>query len=205
MEYFLLILLWNEFLHDILTFAISEVQWQESLLKNIAFEVFTGLSKLCFLSSNWLINILIYFFKAEQKAKVWAFLLWKDTQIQQETEKDGSPNSWKLYQQWCNMDNHVRDCWITAGKTIQTFTKISNTQMHDGSVDCKYNFFLHWFIWYLYWLFFFTSVHKVIRNGDENTTPHKVQNEVGNMQKMKPAVKANVRFLVLIILTKIIN
>ncbi|XP_031780696.1 uncharacterized protein LOC100114613 isoform X2 [Nasonia vitripennis] len=65
----------------------------------------------------------------EQKAQVWAFLLWKDTQIQQDSpDKD---NSWKLYQKWCKMDTHVRDCWITAGKTIQTFTKISNTKMQE--------------------------------------------------------------------------
>lgn len=29
------------------------------------------------------------------------------------------------------MDTHVRDSWIAAGKTIQTFTKISNAKMQD--------------------------------------------------------------------------
>jgi hypothetical protein len=29
------------------------------------------------------------------------------------------------------METHIRDCWIMAGKTIQTFTKISNAKMHD--------------------------------------------------------------------------
>lgn len=29
------------------------------------------------------------------------------------------------------MDTHIRDSWIAAGKTIQTFTKISNAKMQD--------------------------------------------------------------------------
>ncbi|XP_014605441.1 PREDICTED: uncharacterized protein LOC106787531 [Polistes canadensis] len=67
----------------------------------------------------------------EQKAQVWAFLLWKDTQIQQENTDRDSTNSWKLYQKWCKMDTHIRDSWIAAGKTIQTFTKISNAKMQE--------------------------------------------------------------------------
>ncbi|KAK9306855.1 hypothetical protein QLX08_002726 [Tetragonisca angustula] len=67
----------------------------------------------------------------EQKAQVWAFLLWKDSQIQQESSDKDSTNSWKLYQKWCKMDTHIRDSWIAAGKTIQTFTKISNAKMQD--------------------------------------------------------------------------
>ncbi|XP_031840575.1 chromodomain-containing protein chromator isoform X3 [Nomia melanderi] len=68
----------------------------------------------------------------EQKAQVWAFLLWKDSQIQQEGPDRDSTNSWKLYQKWCKMDTHIRDSWIAAGKTIQTFTKISNAKMQDA-------------------------------------------------------------------------
>ncbi|KAG7189657.1 hypothetical protein KM043_017334 [Ampulex compressa] len=67
----------------------------------------------------------------EQKAQVWAFLLWKDSQIQQESSDRDSTNSWKLYQKWCKMDTHIRDSWIAAGKTIQTFTKISNAKMQE--------------------------------------------------------------------------
>ncbi|XP_033225777.1 msx2-interacting protein [Belonocnema kinseyi] len=66
----------------------------------------------------------------DQKAQLWAFLLWKDSQINQGANKDAS-NSWKLYQQWCKMEIHIRNAWIMAGKTIQTFTKINNTKMHD--------------------------------------------------------------------------
>ncbi|XP_043272119.1 uncharacterized protein Chro isoform X2 [Venturia canescens] len=68
----------------------------------------------------------------EQKAQVWAFLLWKDLQIQLEGGDKDSANSWKLYQKWCKMDVHIRDAWVTAGRTIQTFSKISNTKMHDS-------------------------------------------------------------------------
>ncbi|XP_074106165.1 chromodomain-containing protein chromator isoform X2 [Cotesia typhae] len=67
----------------------------------------------------------------EQKAQVWAFLLWKDTQIQQETTDKDSVTSWKLYQKWCKMEQHVRETWITAGRTIQAFTKINNAKMTD--------------------------------------------------------------------------
>lgn len=67
-----------------------------------------------------------------QKAQVWAFLLWKDAQIQQEGSDKDATNPWKLYQKWCKMDMHIRDSWIAAGKTIQTFTKISNAKMQDS-------------------------------------------------------------------------
>ncbi|XP_012523319.1 uncharacterized protein LOC105829192 isoform X2 [Monomorium pharaonis] len=70
-----------------------------------------------------------------QKAQIWAFLLWKDTQVQQEgSDKE---TSWTLYQKWCKMDTHVRDTWITAGKTIQTFTKISNAKMQNTPIQVQ--------------------------------------------------------------------
>lgn len=74
-----------------------------------------------------------------QKAQVWAFLLWKDSQIQQEGSDKDTPNAWKLYQKWCKMDTHIRDSWITAGKTIQTFTKISNAKMQDTPIQVQTN------------------------------------------------------------------
>lgn len=67
----------------------------------------------------------------EQKAQLWAFLLWKDSQIHQDSTDKDATNSWKLYQKWCKMDLHTRNSWVSAGKTIQTFTKISNTKMQD--------------------------------------------------------------------------
>ena len=52
--------------------------------------------------------------------------------MQQENAEKDSPNSWKLYQQWCKMDSHTRECWVNAGKTIQTFTKLSNAKLQDA-------------------------------------------------------------------------
>lgn len=66
----------------------------------------------------------------EQKAQVWAFLLWKESQMFSDEEKD-TENSWKIYQQWCKMDSNIRKSWIVAGKTIQTFTKISTAKMTE--------------------------------------------------------------------------
>ncbi|KAL0128185.1 hypothetical protein PUN28_003442 [Cardiocondyla obscurior] len=74
-----------------------------------------------------------------QKAQVWAFLLWKDTQAQPEASDKDTSSAWKLYQKWCKMDTHVRDSWITAGKTIQTFTKISSAKMQDTPIQIQSN------------------------------------------------------------------
>ncbi|XP_046744328.1 mucin-22 isoform X3 [Diprion similis] len=118
----------------------------------------------------------------EQKAQVWAFLLWKDSQIQQEGTDRDAANSWKLYQKWCKMDTHIRDSWIAAGKTIQTFTKISNAKMQEVSVRQQ------------------TTVNpegvkrmivrKVIRNGqpDEASEPKK---EVAKPVETKTLVKVS--------------
>ncbi|XP_018405210.1 PREDICTED: platelet binding protein GspB isoform X2 [Cyphomyrmex costatus] len=74
-----------------------------------------------------------------QKAQVWAFLLWKDTQIQQDSSDKDTSSAWELYQKWCKMDTHVREAWVTAGKTIQTFTKISNAKMQDTPIQIQSN------------------------------------------------------------------
>lgn len=72
-----------------------------------------------------------------QKAQVWAFLLWKESQIQQEGSDKNTTKAWELYQKWCEVDSHTRDSWIAAGKTIQTFTKISNTKMQDTPIQVQ--------------------------------------------------------------------
>lgn len=135
----------------------------------------------------------------EQKAQLWAFLLWKDSQIQQENADKDATNSWKLYQKWCKMDLHIRNSWVTAGKTIQTFTKISNTKMQDisrqpsqnSSVDGSKS----------------VMMRKVIRNGQPEETEMKkemikvVESKIQKMDvveaeqdkdkrnKLKPSVK----------------
>ncbi|XP_051155161.1 mucin-4 isoform X2 [Leptopilina boulardi] len=136
----------------------------------------------------------------EQKAQLWAFLLWKDSQIhQQESVDKDATNSWKLYQKWCKMDMHIRNSWVTAGKTIQTFTKISNTKMQDinrqatqnSSVDGSKS----------------VVMRKVIRNGQPEETEMKkdvikapeskmqkidvveAEQEKDKKNKLKPSVK----------------
>lgn len=84
-------------------------------------------------------KLIIIWLQNGQKAQVWAFLLWKDTQVQQEGSDKDISDPWDLYQKWCKMDTHVRESWITAGKTIQTFTKISNAKMQDTPIQIQSN------------------------------------------------------------------
>jgi len=37
------------------------------------------------------------------------------------------------------MDTKVKEAWVTAGKTIQTFTKISNAKMQDTLMQSNTN------------------------------------------------------------------
>ncbi|XP_017042213.1 myb-like protein Q [Drosophila ficusphila] len=69
----------------------------------------------------------------DSKPTIWAFTLWKATQLH--TRKDAnSGNSWALYQHWVKLDDSVREPWIVAGKTIQSFGKIAHGQLQDMPV-----------------------------------------------------------------------
>ncbi|XP_059608393.1 uncharacterized protein LOC132256169 [Phlebotomus argentipes] len=68
----------------------------------------------------------------ESKPKVWAFLLWKACQMK--TDEDIPANSWKLYQTWVRLDENVRESWVVAGKTIQSFVRMSQGQMQEVPV-----------------------------------------------------------------------
>lgn len=71
----------------------------------------------------------------DTKPKIWAFLLWKATQLA--NNKDSStaqPNSWSLYQTWVKMDDSIRETWIVAGKTIQSFAKVSQGGLQEMPV-----------------------------------------------------------------------
>ncbi|KAH8236136.1 hypothetical protein KR032_008795 [Drosophila birchii] len=69
----------------------------------------------------------------DTKPTIWAFTLWKATQ--QYLRKDAnSGNSWALYQHWVKLDESVREPWIVAGKTIQSFGKIAHGQLQDMPV-----------------------------------------------------------------------
>lgn len=68
----------------------------------------------------------------ETKAKVWAFLLWKAAQLS--TESAGNVNSWKLYQTWVKLEESVRETWIVAGRTIQSFARMGQGSLQEMPV-----------------------------------------------------------------------
>uniref|UniRef100_A0A182PLZ9 Chromo domain-containing protein n=1 Tax=Anopheles epiroticus TaxID=199890 RepID=A0A182PLZ9_9DIPT len=73
----------------------------------------------------------------EAQGKVWAFLLWKSAQRQAAGEEKNNPgqnNSWKLYQSWVKLEESVRDTWIVAGKTIQSFSKTGAGSLQEMPV-----------------------------------------------------------------------
>ncbi|XP_047113451.1 uncharacterized protein LOC124789961 isoform X1 [Schistocerca piceifrons] len=79
---------------------------------------------------------------SETKPQVWAFLLWKSAVVAQQRPEDSKENlnSWKLYQKWCKMKESVRNSWVAAGKTIQSFSVLSNAKLqeiHKSSPDGK--------------------------------------------------------------------
>jgi hypothetical protein len=60
----------------------------------------------------------------ETRPKIWAYLLWKQTQFQQKLENE-EDNPWKLYQTWMQMEESTRQSWLVAGGTIQSFERVS--------------------------------------------------------------------------------
>ncbi|KAI9588508.1 hypothetical protein GQX74_004353 [Glossina fuscipes] len=70
----------------------------------------------------------------DTKPKIWAFLLWKATQLNNNRDNSNSPNSWSLYQTWVKMDESMRETWIVAGKTIQSFAKVSQGNLQEMPV-----------------------------------------------------------------------
>uniref|UniRef100_A0A1Q3F299 Putative chriz n=1 Tax=Culex tarsalis TaxID=7177 RepID=A0A1Q3F299_CULTA len=77
----------------------------------------------------------------ETKAKVWAFLLWKAAQLNptdgsggSAAEAGGNVNSWKLYQTWVKLEESVRETWIVAGRTIQSFARMGQGSLQEMPV-----------------------------------------------------------------------
>lgn len=72
----------------------------------------------------------------ETKAKVWAFLLWKAAQLNPTdgAEGAGNVNSWKLYQTWVKLEESVRETWIVAGRTIQSFARMGQGNLQEMPV-----------------------------------------------------------------------
>lgn len=71
----------------------------------------------------------------ETKPKVWAFLLWKASQINNSDDLgQTNVNAWKLYQTWVKMDESIRETWVVAGRTIQSFAKIGQSSLQEMPV-----------------------------------------------------------------------
>lgn len=40
------------------------------------------------------------------------------------SDQPGSGDAWKQYQNWIKLEDTVRETWIVAGRTIQSFAKV---------------------------------------------------------------------------------
>lgn len=69
----------------------------------------------------------------ETKPIIWAFLLWKTSQIAEERNKENT-NAWKLYQTWVKLDEAIKETWIVAGRTIQSFARIGQGSLQEMPV-----------------------------------------------------------------------
>ncbi|XP_055854807.1 uncharacterized protein LOC129918357 [Episyrphus balteatus] len=86
----------------------------------------------------------------DTKPKIWAFLLWKASQLNNKDNNNSSnnssfnsnltsgnnqqQNSWALYQTWVKMEESIRETWIVAGKTIQSFAKMGHGGLQEMPV-----------------------------------------------------------------------
>lgn len=68
----------------------------------------------------------------ETKPVIWSFLLWKSSQMNQDQAKD--VNAWRLYQNWMKLDEAIKETWVVAGRTIQSFAKIGQGSLQEMPV-----------------------------------------------------------------------
>ncbi|XP_026806564.1 uncharacterized protein LOC113549452 isoform X3 [Rhopalosiphum maidis] len=61
---------------------------------------------------------------SDNKPQILGFLLWKNSQTKQIAENQ---EAWKVYQMWCVLPESVKNCWIQAGKTINTYDELAKT------------------------------------------------------------------------------
>lgn len=78
----------------------------------------------------------------ELKPQVWAFMLWKNAKFKKPPSEE-APSSWSVYQLWCNLDPEEKEAWITAGKNIQCFTKISSAKVQEVRTKIQVRFKLY--------------------------------------------------------------
>lgn len=67
----------------------------------------------------------------ETRPVVWSFLLWKASQLSQDNTKD---NHWRMYQAWMKLDEAIKETWVVAGRTIQSFAKIGQGSLQEMPV-----------------------------------------------------------------------
>lgn len=71
----------------------------------------------------------------ETKPVIWSFLLWKSSQLSQDQNKDQTNvNAWRLYQSWMKLDEAIKETWVVAGRTIQSFAKIGEGNLQEMPV-----------------------------------------------------------------------
>jgi hypothetical protein len=70
----------------------------------------------------------------DPKPKVWAFLLWKASHLNNSENRKPNFPPWTLYQKWTKLDESVRETWIVAGKTIQSFVKMGQGSLQEMPV-----------------------------------------------------------------------
>lgn len=71
----------------------------------------------------------------ETRPVIWSFLLWKASQLSQDQNKDQTNlNAWRLYQSWMKLDEAVKETWVVAGRTIQSFAKIGQGNLQEMPV-----------------------------------------------------------------------
>lgn len=68
----------------------------------------------------------------ETKPVIWSFLLWKASQINHDQSKES--NAWRLYQNWMKLDEAIKETWVVAGRTIQSFAKIGQGSLQEMPV-----------------------------------------------------------------------
>lgn len=71
----------------------------------------------------------------ETRPVIWSFLLWKASQLSQDQNKDQTNlNAWRLYQSWMKLDDAIKETWVVAGRTIQSFAKIGQGNLQEMPV-----------------------------------------------------------------------
>lgn len=70
-------------------------------------------------------------YQHEPKPQVWAFMLWKNAQYRNASEGELIPSSWMVYQRWCHLEPKEKEAWIVAGRSIQSFTKLSTAKIQE--------------------------------------------------------------------------